>query len=765
MHIKGLIRACLFCYILLSGANTVFAQKQSGLLPIIPVPVAVEKQTGVFHFSPATALWLGAEVSPGNLIFFNQYLHGLAGFNLIPSKKKTGGGILLQLDSVGILQKEGYRLTITQSQVTITGHDDAGVFYGLQSLLQLMQKDTAGKVTVQGSIINDYPRFGYRGMHLDVGRNLFPVKSIKKWIDMLALYKVNTFHWHLTDDQGWRIEIKKYPKLQTIAAYRSATIIGHKRLDPHRFDNKPYGGYYTQEEVKEIVRYATERHITVIPEIEMPGHAQAALAAYPELGCTGGPYQTATYWGVFDDVYCAGKEETFQFLEHVLDEVLALFPSHYIHIGGDECPKTQWKICPHCQARMKAEKLSDEHQLQSYFIQRIEQYLNGKGREIIGWDEILEGGLAPGATVMSWRGLEGGIAAARMHHNVIMTPEKYVYLDYYQSLYEAEQIAAGGYTPLERVYGYEPVPEELSPEEAAYIKGVQANVWSEYINTPAKAEYMMFPRVFALAEIAWSPKSGRTYPGFLMRLRQQEPLLDRLNVNRFRNFDEVKGELLIKGNKPALQLSSSLPNGVIHYTLDGRVPTASSPIYQEAVPLLKTGQLQAAILNKKGKAVRIFKQDFVSSKSAAKTLILRYPPKGSFIPGSPMALVNGLNGSKYYNDGQWTGFSGDNMEATIDLGKPTLITSVGTSILNYHWQKMWAPEIIKFEVSSDGKNFKEVFSQNEFAAQGINRINASIKPVTVRYVKVTAVNIGIIPAGAYGAGGKAMLLVDEIIVN
>jgi hexosaminidase len=765
MHITGLMTACLFSYILLGGTNSVFAQPQTTVLPIIPVPVKVEIHTGVFEFTSQTSIWLKSGVNPENLIFFNQYLKGLAGFNLSPSGKKNGRAIVLQLDSVSILQPEGYRLTVDQTQVMITGHDDAGVFYGLQTLLQLLRKGIAGQVTAPATTITDYPRFGYRGMHLDVGRNLFPVTSIKKWIDMLALFKVNTFHWHLTDDQGWRIEIKKYPKLQTIAAYRAETIIGHKRVEPHRFDAKPYGGYYTQEEVKSIVEYATERHITIIPEIEMPGHAQAALAAYPALGCTGGPYQTAIYWGVFEDVYCAGKEETFNFLEDVLDEVLPLFPAHYIHIGGDECPKTQWKSCPNCQTRIKAEKLKDEHELQSYFIQRMEKYLNAKGREIIGWDEILEGGLAPGATVMSWRGLEGGIAAAKMHHNVIMTPEKYVYLDYYQSLYDGEQIAAGGYTPLDKVYAYEPIPEQLTAEEAGYIKGVQANVWSEYLNTPAKAEYMMFPRVFALAEIAWSPITARDYPGFLQRLRGQEQLLDRLNINRFRNFDEVKGSLLMQGSVPTLELSTSLPNGIIHYTLDGTVPTVASPIYQMAVPLRKTGQLRAAILHKKGTATRVYKQDFVISKATGKPLTLANPPQGNFVPVSALALVNGLKGSKYYNDGEWTGFSGNDMKAVIDLGESTLVSSVWTSILQYHWQKMWAPEIIIFEVSSDGKQFDEVFSQKDFTAEGINTIRGSIKPVKARYIKVTAVNKGIIPIGAYGAGGKAMLLIDEIIVN
>ncbi|HNM28087.1 MAG TPA: family 20 glycosylhydrolase, partial [Saprospiraceae bacterium] len=333
--------------------------------------------------------------------------------------------------------------------------------------------------------IADAPRFAYRGLHLDVGRHFFPVEYIKRYIDLMAFHKVNVFHWHLTDDQGWRIEIKKYPKLNTVAVCRDSTLIGHNADQPRRFDGKPYCGFYTQEEIKEVVAYARERFITIVPEIEMPGHALAALSAYPELGCTGGPYKAAGSWGVFEDVFCAGNDETFRFVEEVLAEVCALFPGPYVHVGGDECPKTRWKNCPKCQARMKAEGLKDEHELQSYFIRRAENILAAHGKKLIGWDEILEGGLAPSATVMSWRGTEGGIAAAREHHDVIMTPTSNCYLDYYQSKnVDNEPLAIGGYLPIEQVYAYEPVPDELTPEETRYILGVQANVWTEYIDTP-----------------------------------------------------------------------------------------------------------------------------------------------------------------------------------------------------------------------------------------------------------------------------------------
>jgi hexosaminidase len=548
------ISCCLF-FALVTNAQV----KEEG---IIPKPVEMVKTDEVFRFNQSTAIGISSNIDPNNLTFFNAYFKSASGYSL-PVSHKLNTSIQLIIDSGTTTQPKGYKLSVTAKQIKITGHDEAGMFYGLQSLTQLL-KAVNGKVTVQGCTITDYPRFAYRGMHLDVSRHFLKPETIKKWIDLLALYKINTFHWHLTDDQGWRIEIKKYPLLQSISAYRDETIIGHKKDSPHRFDGKRYGGYYTQDEVKEIVKYATQRHITIIPEIEMPGHALAALAAYPQLGCTGGPYKTATYWGIFDDVYCAGNDETFTFLQNVMDEVLPLFPSKYIHIGGDECPKTKWKACPKCQQRIKDEHLKDEKELQSYFIGRMEKYLNSKGRQIIGWDEILEGGLTPGATVMSWTGEEGGIAAAKQHHDAIMTPEKYVYLDYYQSLYPAEPLAGGGYTPLSKVYNYEPITSELSGDEAKYIKGVQANAWSEYMASPAQAERQLFPRMLALAEVAWSSKENKNYPNFLKRLRYQQPLLKKLNINAADVFDEITDSITeTTDHQSALTLQTTLPGSTI----------------------------------------------------------------------------------------------------------------------------------------------------------------------------------------------------------
>ncbi len=425
------------------------------------------------------------------------------------------------------IHQEGYKLSVSEKGIVIQAATEAGLFYGVQTFTQLVPL-TGTKVPFVE--INDYPRFAYRGLHLDVCRHMFSVEFIKKYIDLMAKHKFNRFHWHLTDDQGWRIEIKKYPKLQEIGAYRKGTVIGHAGHS-NTYDTIRYGGYYTQQEIRQVVAYAKLRYVTIIPEIEMPGHAEAAIAAYPELGCRGDQIQTERTFGVFDPIFCAGQETTFTFLEDVLTEVAELFPGTYIHIGGDEAPKTRWKECPHCQKRIKDNGLKDEHELQSYFISRIEKFVNSKGKQIIGWDEILEGGLAPNATVMSWRGEEGGIAAAKEKHNVIMTPGNWCYFDHYQDTSITEPPAIGGLTPVREVYTFEPLPAKLTDQETKFILGAQANVWTEYILTPQHVEYMVYPRACALAEVVWSPKEKRDYLDFLQRMDVHLKRLKNWNVN------------------------------------------------------------------------------------------------------------------------------------------------------------------------------------------------------------------------------------------
>ncbi len=557
MNIRTLNRYFLFAIllsILFSCAGQEELKIEPARYPIIPKPQKLVEQSGVFQFNDSTAL--NVDMSNPQLVELADYVHqqfGVpTGFPFTENNSAEQNALVLRLDS-RIKGKEGsYLLKVEPDKISIVSATARGLFYGLQTLRQLLpyaieSRDLVENVNweVPCVEIEDEPRFVYRGMHLDVGRHFFPVSFIKKYIDLLALQKMNYFHWHLTEDQGWRIEIKKYPKLTQVGAYRKQTLNTHGAEKPFIFDGQPYGGFYTQDQIREVVEYARKRFVTIVPEIEMPGHSSAALAAYPELGCTGGPYKVQERWGIFKDVYCAGNEKTFQFLEDVLSEVVELFPGKYIHIGGDECPKDSWKACPKCQARIKAEGLKDEHELQSYFIQRIEKFLLTKNRYIIGWDEILEGGLAPQATVMSWRGIKGGIAAAKQHHDVIMTPGTHCYFDHYQNDPAVEPLAIGGFTPLQKVYFYEPVPAELNEQEAKYILGAQGNVWTEYMPTGHHVEYMAFPRACALAEVVWTAKGHKNWFDFLSRLQGYYKHLYALGVNYFRGN---RGDL-IKLNK------------------------------------------------------------------------------------------------------------------------------------------------------------------------------------------------------------------------
>ena len=455
------------------------------------------------------------------------------------NSKKEQTRLSIRVDQNISETPESYRLKIDPQGIEITGSDHAGTFYGIQTLLQILETSKIeNSPTVKSMIIEDSPRFKWRGMMLDVARHMFPADFIKRYIDIIAAHKMNVFHWHLTEDQGWRMPIEKYPKLESIAAWRKETLIGHYTDKPRKFDGKPYGGFYTREEITDIIAYAKERSVTIVPEIELPGHATAALSAYPELSCTGGPHEAETLWGVHKEVYCAGNEETFVFLENVLKEVSEIFPGPYIHIGGDECPKTRWKECQKCQKRIADVGLKDEHELQSYFIKRIEKILEKFGKRLVGWDEILEGGLAPNAIVHSWRGMDGGIEAANAGHEVIMSPTTHVYFDYYQSEdKDNEPLAIGGHLPLSKVYKFEPVPDNIDSDKRHLILGGQANLWTEYIPTIEKAEYMLLPRMCALAEAVWSPRSKKDYNGFIKRLGDHLKRLDRKNLN-YRKLDK-----------------------------------------------------------------------------------------------------------------------------------------------------------------------------------------------------------------------------------
>ena len=527
------MKKLLFLSFLFMCATT-FGQTK---ISIVPKPVSLEMHQGNFNLTSKTIIISNNSVQH-DAEMLNLYLKKLYGFSLpvknISPNNNIKNAIILGLLKPDERKKDEYGLQVKANEINIEGVSNEAIFYGIQTLLQLLPAERPETGDIQFEIpqlaIKDYPRFQYRGMHLDVGRHFFDVDFIKKYIDFLAYQKYNTFHWHLTEDQGWRIEIKRYPRLTSVGGFRNGTIIGHYPGTGN--DNTREGGFYTQAQIKEIVKYAQDRYITVIPEIEMPGHASAAIAAYPQLSCfpnesteikDNTPWagsregkQVQQTWGVFPDVFCP-SEYTFKFIENVLDEVMKLFPSKYIHIGGDECPKTYWKRSAFCQKLIKDKNLKDENGLQSYFIHRIEKYVNSKGRSIIGWDEILEGGLAPNATVMSWRGEQGGIDAAQQHHNVIMTPGSYVYFDHAQTR-NSDSLTIGGYLPLDTVYNYEPVPKELKSSEAHYVLGAQGNVWTEYMANPQKVEYMIFPRMSALSEVLWSPKESRNWADFSSEL-------------------------------------------------------------------------------------------------------------------------------------------------------------------------------------------------------------------------------------------------------
>ncbi len=572
---------------------------------IIPLPYSIANMGDAFTLDADTRIiWSGEEEAmQSNAEVLREYVKNLTGFNLFILSQEESESLknIILLSTTAKqerLGEEGYRMFVDRDKAVLSANDNDGIFYGIQTLNQLfeiqsLKKDNL-KLLIPGIRFWDEPRFPYRGMHLDVARHFFDVEFVKHHLDLMAYYKFNTFHWHLTEDQGWRIEIKKYPKLTELGAWRTEE------------DGSKYGGFYTQEEIIEVVAYAKKLHIRVIPEIEMPGHSRAALFAYPELSCTGEKQDIPTTWGVFEDIYCAGNEKTFEFIEDVLDEVIALFPGEYIHIGGDEAPKSRWEECPKCQARMQKEGLEDEHELQSYFIKRIDTYLTSKGKKLIGWDEILEGGLAANATVMSWRGTKGGIAAARQGNQVIMTPSSHCYFDYYQADRNFEPKAIGGYTSLKKVYEFEPVPEDLFTEQKALIIGAQANVWTEYILSNDYVEYMILPRMLALSEVLWGKKENRNWPAFQHRLQDHFKLFDkkglRYSKGTYRlsfetNFDSVQ-------NQQNIEILSEQYQSKIYYALNGVLPDTNAILYTEAFPVTEQDSLIKAGLFENGQLMQ-----------------------------------------------------------------------------------------------------------------------------------------------------------------
>ncbi|WP_303208879.1 glycoside hydrolase family 20 protein [Bacteroides oleiciplenus] len=713
-----------------------------------------------------------------NAEFLSEYIQQSTGYapktKAIAAGEQVKNAITLGLDP-GIANKEGYVLTTTPEGISINGQTENGVFYGIQTLRKSIPAEAKGAtILIPAGEIKDEPRFSYRGMHLDVSRHFFPLEFMKKYIDLLALHNMNTFHWHLTDDQGWRIEIKKYPKLTEVGSQRSHTVIGRNTQE---YDNTPYGGFFTQEEAKEIVKYAQERYITVIPEVDLPGHMLAALAAYPELGCTGGPYEVCPRWGIFEDVLCVGNDETMQFLEDVMAEIVEIFPSKYVHIGGDEAPRTRWEKCPKCQARIKAEGLkadknhTAEDRLQSYCMTRIEEFLNSKGRQIIGWDEILDGDVAPNATVMSWRGMEGGIKAAQLGHDVIMTPTSFCYFDYYQTAdTQDEPLGIGGYVPIEKVYSLEPVPAALTEEQSRHILGAQANLWTEYIHSSEHVEYMILPRMAALAEVQWTQPEKKDFKDFTKRLARLMKFYQRDGFNYAKHVFDLKADFTPDTDKKAVTITlSTIDDAPIYYTLDGTEPTTASLKYTEPVVITETADFQAAVIRPEGKS-KVVSKKISFNKATYCPIELTFQPSEKYKFKGAITLVDGMKGNDSYATGAWLGFVGGDVEAIIDLGQEMEIKRVATNAIVDMSAWIMGSTGLVVSVSDDNKEFRQVASKDIPAETNIDKkavenYEITFDPVKARYVKVVIKRSPALPKGHAGEGKAAYMFIDEIEID
>ena len=698
---------------------------------IIPQPKEVTLTEGkTFVLQERTAIYY-EEGLQREAEFLSEYINDILGFALVirhcernevergnpldttrgllrSARNDVSDAIVLCLAPADFDQAEAYEITVNSQQIVIKGADPAGVFYGVQTLRKSLPLGAGEKVDLPCGTIFDWPTFGYRGMHLDPCRHFFPLDSVKVYLDMMALHNMNQFHFHLSEDQGWRIEIKKYPELTEIGAYRDGMVIGH---NGNKYDTIRHGGYYTQEELKDLIRYAADRYINIIPEIDRPGHMLAALACYPQLGCTGGPYEVWKRWGVSEDVLCAGNEEAMRFVEDVLNEVMDLFPSPYIHIGGDECPKVRWEKCPKCQKKIKElgikgdERFTKEDYLQSYVMNRMAKVVEARGRRVIGWDEILEGNVSETAIIMSWRGTEGGIEAARKGHDVIMVPCSHLYFDYYQSEdIASEPLCIGGYLPVERVYGFHPLPEELTPEQQKHIIGVQANIWTEYIAHFWHVQYMAMPRMDALTELQWNNPEQRDFEEFVERCLKMAQLYD-----------------------------------LYHYTYAKHI--FNPQVWTDTVE---------------------------TNLATRKPIALRVPPAEKYAYGGAPVLNDGELGRGAYNSGRWLGFWGEPLDAVIDLEQPAVTRQLRFHALVTKGAWIYNPSAVTVLVSDDGESFREVaqkaipistWEDND----GIFAYEVDYEPVTARYVEVVIKGHDL-PQDHEGHGHPAWIFVDEIEV-
>ncbi len=762
-------------------------EEAKSMISIIPQPTKTKQLEGSFKFDKQVGIVILDKSLQINADYLAEWIEQSVGYRpniqLHKENLTEPGNIILMLDSRNKSKNdEAYQLKINTGQIEIKAKNDTGIFYGIQTLRQLLPIEYQTKSDRAESswdipclLIEDSPRYGWRGMMLDVSRHFFPKEFIKNFIDYLAMYKLNTFHWHLVDDQGWRIEIKKYPKLTEIGAWRVDRENLHWNSRPAQKpgEEATYGGYYTQEEIKEIVAYAKSRHITIVPEIEMPAHVVSALSSYPQYSCNGGPFTVLPggYWPI-SDIYCAGNDSTFLFLQDILSEVMEVFPSEYIHIGGDEATKTVWEKCPKCQARIKAENLADEHELQSYFIKRMESFINSNGRKLIGWDEILEGGLAPQAAVMSWRGFEGGITAARSGHPVVMTPTSHCYFDYYQGARDYEPVTIGGFLPLKKVYQFDPTPDDLSNDEAKYILGGQANAWTEYMHKPSDVQYMVFPRITALSEAVWTQKKLKNWDNFAIRAEREMHRYEKLDINYAKSSFRVgfNGSANLDKKQFVVELSSELPQLDIRYTLDGKQPAKDSPKYQKPIVIEKNTTIKAATFRNEEMISPVFSKSLNLHKATGKKVTLKNPPVEKYSGSGDFTLTNSMRGSSNHSDGRWLGFKQVDMEAVIDLGEVISVKKISSSYLNNIKSWIFLPSKVSYAISKDGNNFEPIaVMENEypenFSENIVKEFTSEFKEKETRYIKIIAKNINICPDWHMGSGGKAWLFCDEVMVD
>jgi hexosaminidase len=729
--------------------------------PLIPLPVRSVMQPGAFHFDEKTVIILDADsVAP---LATAQYLADMIGrvsaFTPLIAMNQGGlaprNSITLSLRRPNTeMNPEGYVLRVIPHGVILSSPTEAGLFHGLQTMRQLLPprfESSAARDTVTGwdlpcCMIQDAPRFAWRGLLLDCCRHFMEVDFVKRTIDLIAQLKMNRLHWHLTEDQGWRIEIRKHPALTAIGAWRTET------------DGSRHGGYYSQEQIRDIVAYAAVRHVTVVPEIELPGHSLAALATYPQLSCTGGPFEVANDWGVFKDIYCAGREETFAFLEEVLTEVMELFPSTYIHIGGDEAPKYRWEHCDRCQARIAAEGLADENALQSWFIARIERFLNRHGRKLIGWDEILEGGLADNAIVQSWRGMEGAIAAARSGHDAIVSPTSHAYFDYPVSSID-----------LEKVYSFEPVPPDLKPSEAAHILGGECNMWTEHA-PQSLVQSRLYPRILAMAEVLWAPPWQRRYVDFHKRVQAYYPRLDTLGVQYGFEAPPVRFDVRrdSSGKSFRVSLLSGQPGLLLRYIAQGE----SGTVREYSTPLMVSGQ---GTLRAYAESPSLLRSDTLSLSydlhaGVDATVELGQRHSDRYSAGGAAAMVDGIRGATAFRDGHWQGYEGKDVEITLDLGSSRMISELSAGFLQYQPAWIFMPRRVSFSISQDGHSFTGIMTV-ENSASDLDEA-AFTRDFTVpfagqiaRFVRLQAETMGRCPDWHPGAGGKAWIFIDEFIVR